>query len=68
MKTTVTSLKPLCVSLMVISVMFVGSSSAEIDFADCVGMWLFDEGNGNKAEDSSGTGNDGSIEGGAKMG
>ena len=66
MKTTVTRLKLLCVSLMVISLMFVGSSSAEIDFKNCVGMWLFDEGNGNKAEDSSGTGNDGSIEGGTK--
>jgi hypothetical protein len=66
MKTTVTRLKLLCVSLMVMSLMLVGISFAEIDFADCVGMWLFDEGNGNKAEDSSGTGNDGSIEGGAK--
>ena len=66
MKTTVTRLKLLCVSLMVMSLMFVGISSAKIDFDDCVGMWLFDEGNGNKAEDSSGTGNDGKIEGGAK--
>ena len=66
MKTTVTKLKLLCVSLMVMSLMFVGISSAKIDFGDCVGMWLFDEGNGNKAEDSSGTGNDGTIEGGAK--
>ena len=66
MKTTVTKLKLLCVSLMVMSLMFVGISSAKIDFGDCVGMWLFDEGNGNKAEDSSGTGNDGKIEGGAK--
>ena len=66
MQTTVTRLKLLCVSLMVMSLMFVGTSSAAIDFGDCVGMWLFDEGNGNKAEDSSGTGNDGKIEGGAK--
>ena len=66
MKTTVTRLKLLCVSLMVMSLMFVGVSTAKIDFGDCVGMWLFDEGNGNKAKDSSGTGNDGKIEGGAK--
>ena len=66
MKTRVTRLKLLCVSSMVLSLMFVGISFAEIDFADCVGMWLFDEGNGDKAEDSSGTGNDGSIQGGAK--
>ena len=63
MKTTI---KLLCVSLMVISMMFVGTSFAKIDFGDCVGMWLFDEGNGNKAKDSSGTGNDGKIVGGAK--
>ncbi len=66
MQITVTRLKLLCVNLMVISLMFVGTSSAKIDFGDCVGMWLFDEGNGNKAKDSSGTGNDGTIEGGAK--
>ena len=66
MKTRVTRLKLLCVSLTVISLMFVGPSFAKIDFGDCVGMWLFDEGNGNTVEDSSGTGNDGSIEGGAK--
>ena len=66
MKTTITGLKLLCVSLMVINLMFVGSSDAAIDFETCVGMWLFDEGRGNTAEDSSGTGNDGAIEGGAK--
>ena len=66
MKTTVTRLKLLCVSLMVLSLMFVGISSAEIDFKTCVGMWLFDEGRGDEAEDSSGTDNNGTIEGGAK--
>lgn len=65
MKTTVTKLGLLCVSLMVVSLMFVGISSAEIDFKNAVGIWLFDEGNGNTVEDSSGTGNDASIEGGA---
>ena len=49
MKNYVTRLKLLCVSLMVMSLMFVGTSSAKIDFGDCVGMWLFDEGNGKKA-------------------
>ena len=66
METTVTRLKRLCVSSMVLSLMFAGISFAEIDFGDCVGMWLFDEGTGKKVEDSSGTGNDASIEGGAK--
>ena len=66
MKTTVTRLKLLCVSLMVISLMFVGTGSAEIDFKTCVGMWLFDEGRGDEAEDSSGLGNNAMIQGGAK--
>ena len=66
MKITVTRLKLLCVSLMVMSLMFVGISFAEVDFETCVGMWLFNEGRGAEAEDSSGSGNDGAIEGGAK--
>ncbi len=66
MKTTVARLKLLCVSLMVINLMFVGISSAKIDFETCVGMWLFDEGRGDVAKDSSGTDNNGTIEGGAK--
>ncbi len=66
MKTTVARLKLLCVSLMVVSLMFIGSSFAEIDFGTCVGMWLFDEGSGDVAEDSSGKGNSGAIAGGAE--
>ena len=66
MKTILARLKLLCVSLMVISLMCVGISSAEIDFKTCVGMWLFDEGRGDKAEDSSGTDNNATIHGGAK--
>ena len=46
--------------------MFAGVSFADVDFGNCVGMWLFDEGRGNTVEDSSGTGNDGKLEGGAK--
>jgi hypothetical protein len=41
--------------------MFVGISSAKIDLETCVGMWLFDEGSGDVAKDSSGKGNDGDI-------
>ncbi len=66
MKTTRTRLKRLCVSLMMMSLIFVGISAANIDFETCVGMWLFDEGRGDVAEDSSGTDNNGAIEGGAK--
>ena len=66
MKTTIVGLTLLCVSIMVISLIFVGNSSAKIDFDNCVGMWLFDEGSGNVAKDSSGKDNTGAIHGGAK--
>lgn len=38
-------------------------SSAKIDPDTAVGVWLFDEGAGNNVEDSSGKGNDGTING-----
>ena len=66
MKTTFIRLKMLCVSLMIFSLMFAGISSAEIDFETLVGMWLFDEGSGDAANDSSGKGNKGTIHGGAE--
>ena len=44
--------------------MLVSSSYAEIDPATAVAAWLFEEGAGTVAEDSSGNGNDGVIEGG----
>jgi hypothetical protein len=39
------------------------SSYANIDLENAVGIWLFDEGNGDIAKDSSGNGNDGTLEG-----
>ena len=66
MKTTVARLKLLCVNFMVMSLMFVGIGSAEIDFETCVGMWLFNEGSGDVAEDSSGKDNNATIHGGAE--
>jgi len=51
------------ISLVAISLMFVGQSSARIDPATCVGVWLFDKGSGNTAFDSSENGNDGTIMG-----
>jgi len=57
---------PVFVSLMVISLMVSGISSAKIDFENCVGMWLFDEDKGDVAKDSSSKGNDGKIVGKAK--
>jgi len=41
----------------------INQSYAKIDPASIVGLWLFDEGSGNKAKDSSGNGNDGTING-----
>ncbi|UCC97398.1 MAG: hypothetical protein JSW66_16325, partial [Phycisphaerales bacterium] len=40
-----------------------GSGHAEIDPKTVVGIWLFDDGAGNVAEDSSGNGNDGTLNG-----
>ena len=57
---------PVCVSLMVISLMVSGVTFAKVDFKDCVGMWLFDEDKGDVAKDSSSKGNDGEIIGKAK--
>ena len=48
---------------IVISLMFAGISYAVIDPKTCVGMWLFDEGDGDVAKDSSGNGNDGDFTG-----
>jgi len=42
------------------------SSYGEIDLETCVGIWLFDEGEGNIATDSSGNENDGELMGGAE--
>jgi hypothetical protein len=41
-------------------------TSAKIDPETIVGMWLFDEKSGDIAKDSSGRGNDGTLEGGYK--
>ena len=51
-----------CVSLIVLSLMFVGISNADFDPETVVGSWLFDEGKGNIAADSSENGNDGKLE------
>ena len=55
-------------SLIVISLMFVGKSLGKIDLETCTGMWLFDEGKGDTAKDSSGNGNDGQLMNAPKWG
>ena len=55
-----------CVSLIVLSLMFVGISNADFDPETVVGSWLFDDGKGNTAVDSSENGNDGELVNGPK--
>jgi hypothetical protein len=43
--------------------MLAGIGNAKIDLATCVGIWLFDEGKGDTAMDSSSNGNDGTLMG-----
>jgi hypothetical protein len=51
-------------SCMIISLMFVGTSSAQDDATDAMlGIWLLDEGTGNMTEDASGNGNTGTLMG-----
>jgi len=61
MKTAVAKLNLVCVSLVVISLMFVGISYAEVDLESAIGIWLFDEGGGNVAKDTSGKDNHGEL-------
>ena len=56
----------ICISCIIVSLIFVGMSNARIDPETCIGMWLFDEGKGDVAEDSSRNGNDGTLENGPK--
>jgi len=45
--------------------MLTASSYAKVSIGDCIGLWLFDE--GNSAKDSSGNGNDGELIGEPKL-
>ena len=54
------------ISLVAISLMFAGISSAKIDPKTIAGIWLFDEGKGDIAKDSSGNQNDGTLTNGPK--
>lgn len=60
-----TRLSALCISSIVI-LMFVGISYAQVNPNSVVAIWLFDEGSGTTARDSSGNGNDGTLKGGVK--
>ncbi len=51
------------IGLVAVSLFFAGASYAAIDPADIAGLWLFEEGSGTTAADSSGNGNDGELNG-----
>jgi hypothetical protein len=55
-----------CVSLIIAHLMFMSISDAKIDPENTIGIWLFDEGKGNVAKDTSGNGNDGELMNGPK--
>jgi len=58
-----TRLTIICISFIIIILMFTGQSYAQVDHETVVGIWLFDEGGGDVAQDSSGNGNDGTLNG-----
>jgi len=55
-----------CICLMLTSLIVTGISFAEINQADFVGVWLFDEGDGQKAKDMTGKSGDGTLNNGPK--
>ena len=66
MKIVMANLMLACVSLIVLNLMFTGISRAEFDLKDVAGMWLFNDGKGDVAADSSENGKDGELVNGPK--
>ena len=56
-----TRLTIICISFIIVSLIFAGQSYAEVESENILGIWLLDEGSGDIAEDSSGNGNDGTL-------
>lgn len=63
MEVTMKILTLACASLIIIILMFTSQCFAEIDTETIEGLWLFDEGSGDVARDSSGNGLDGEFTG-----
>jgi hypothetical protein len=61
MKTVLSKLIVACLSLMSARMILTGIGSTEITSETIVGVWLFDEGNGQKARDYSGKSDDGEL-------
>ncbi|MDE0686272.1 MAG: hypothetical protein OXI63_25375, partial [Candidatus Poribacteria bacterium] len=66
MKIVMANLMIACITLIVLSLAFTSISTAELDLKTAVGMWLFDDGKGDTAVDSSENGNDGELVNGPK--
>ncbi len=58
-----TRLTIICISFIIVSLVFAGQSHAEVNSEAVLGIWLLDEGKGDIAEDSSGNGHDGTLRG-----
>ena len=50
-----------CISFIIVSLIFAGMSDAKVDPKSIVGMWLFDKGSGDTAKDSSQNDHDGKL-------
>ena len=57
--TKMTRLTIICISFIIVNLMFAGQSYAKVDSEAVLGIWLFDEGIGDITEDYSENGNDG---------
>jgi len=53
----------ICISFIIVSLMFAGQSYAKVNPDTVLGAWLLDEGKGNITADASGNGNDGTLMG-----
>jgi len=67
MKVAVEKLSLVCVSILVLGLIWTGPSAAKVDLKNAVGVWLF-EGKGDVAKDETGNGHDGKIIGAKRVG
>jgi hypothetical protein len=63
MKVSAAGLGLACMNLVIGGLILIGTTDAKIDLETVAAMWLFDEGKGDIAEDSSGNGHDGVFNG-----
>jgi len=66
MKVAVAKLSLVCFSILVLGLIWTGTSAAKVDLKDAVGIWLF-EGKGDVAKDETGNGHDGKILGAKRV-